>query len=324
LLPVVVGASCLTAISGAWQVRDGEQIASRIDARLPRPLATFVSFYESWIAGLRRVAGPASIWSRLRRPLALLVIDGVLLAATAVGAAASHGRVVAWLAARTGIDDRIALVVFVAVAVALAALFALGIARGAVRMAWLLATAIIPSGEGGAARDLGRSPRRALLLTLELAIVLIFGLPIAALVQPFVPGGGVIILGFITVLALATRRSIADFDAHVHAGSALILEVLARQGRTNEEPGLAEVEALLPGFGGVTPIALASGAPAIGKTLAELDLRARTGASVIAISRDSGGTVSPSPKEPLRAGDVLALAGSVEAIAAARSLLERS
>jgi monovalent cation:H+ antiporter-2, CPA2 family len=42
---------------------------------------------------------------------------------------------------------------------------------------------------------------------------------------------------------------------------------------------------------------------------------------VLAITRDGGGIASPSPHEPLRAGDVLALAGSAEAVAAARAIL---
>ena len=319
LLPIVVGASCITAISGTFQVRLGTRLASWLDSNLPRPIATFVSFYESWIDRLRSAPKPESIWARLRRPIALLLVDSVLLAGTAILAAASHRHVVGWLAARAGLDQRVAFALFVVVGCAIAALFVVGIARGAVRMAWLLATAVIPGGGDG--HDLGRSPRRALVLTLELAIVVTLGLPIAAVIQPLVPGGGIVLLGIIVVLALVTRRSIDDFNKHVHAGSALILEVLARQSGEKAAPELSEVEAILPGFEGLTPIALAVGSPAIGKTLAELDLRAKTGASVLAIGRDGGGLANPSPDEPLRAGDVLALAGSEQAIAAARELL---
>jgi CPA2 family monovalent cation:H+ antiporter-2 len=78
---------------------------------------------------------------------------------------------------------------------------------------------------------------------------------------------------------------------------------------------------MLPGFEGLTAIKLADGAAAVGKTLADLDLRAQTGASVLAIGRDGGGIATPRPDEPLRVGDVLALAGSSEAINAARALL---
>nr|MBA2542385.1 TrkA C-terminal domain-containing protein [Deltaproteobacteria bacterium] len=82
-----------------------------------------------------------------------------------------------------------------------------------------------------------------------------------------------------------------------------------------------QVNTILPGFEGVTPLAIPDTSPIVGKTLAQIDLRARTGATVLAIRRGDSGVASPSPTDPLRAGDVLALAGSEAAIAAARDLL---
>ena len=321
LLTIVVGAACLTALTGTLQVRLSSFIASWVDSHLPRPFATFVSFYESWIARLRSTPRPESLGKRLRRPIALLVIDAILLAGTAIAAATAKPRVVGWLATRAHLEPHIAAVVFVVLAVALATLFAVGIARGTVRLAWLLATTVIPGGITPGERDLGNAPRRALRLTLELAIVLALGLPTAAVIQPFIRGGGLIVLAAIAILALATRRSIDDFEQHVRAGSSLILEVLSRQGSEHAAPELSEVGAVLPGFGDLTPLVLAEHAPAIGKTLAELDLRGRTGASVLAIARDGGGLASPMSDEPLCERDVLALAGSAEAIAAARAVL---
>jgi len=324
LLPVVVGASCITAISGSWQIRASGRFASWIDSHLPKPMQTFVSFYESWIVRLHSTSQPHSIWRVLRRPLVLLVVDTAAVAAIVIAASASHDQIVDKLVDAIGVDPRVAFAIVVGVAAAASALFATGIARGAVRLAWVLAAVIIPgrAGSDGEIKvDLGHAPRRVLVMTLELVIVLTLGLPLAVIVQPLVPGGGVIVIGVIVVLALATRRSITDFDRHVHAGSALIVEVLSRQGSDHEPPQLAEVSAMLPGFGDLATIVLASGAHAVGKTLAEIDLRAKTGASVLAITREGGGTANPSATQPLCAGDVLAMTGTAEAIAAARELL---
>ena len=57
--------------------------------------------------------------------------------------------------------------------------------------------------------------------------------------------------------------------------------------------------------------------------LTELELRGRTGATVIAISRGDDVVLVPDGHEALRLGDVLALAGTSDAIEAARALLER-
>ncbi len=319
LLPVVVGASAITAITGSWQIRASDRFASWVGSHLPKPIQTFVSFYESWMSRLRKAPSADSIWLRIRRPLIMLIVDTLAVAAVAIGAVALYPRLVDSLVAELGLDPRVALAIVICAAVAIAALFAVGIARGAVRMAWLVAAVIIP--HSTAELDLGRAPRRALILTLELVILIALGLPLAAVVQPLFPGGGIIVVGAIALVALATRRSITDFDRHVRAGSALIVEVLARQSAEKERPELGEIEALLPGFGGLTPIVLVADAPAIGMTLAGLDLRVKTGASVLAIMRDGGGLANPSPTEPLRVGDVLAVTGSGEAIAAAQALL---
>jgi CPA2 family monovalent cation:H+ antiporter-2 len=59
----------------------------------------------------------------------------------------------------------------------------------------------------------------------------------------------------------------------------------------------------------------------VGKTLAELNLRGLTGATVLAIIRKAGNIPYPTAKEVLRAGDLLALTGTQEAIEAAKQLL---
>jgi CPA2 family monovalent cation:H+ antiporter-2 len=110
----------------------------------------------------------------------------------------------------------------------------------------------------------------------------------------------------------------------VKAGAQLILEALAKQTASDEpEHALDQVRALVPGIGEPVPVALGDASPAIGQTLAQLDLRGLTGASVLAISRPDGGVSIPTAHEALRAGDVLALAGTREAIDAARALLHQ-
>jgi CPA2 family monovalent cation:H+ antiporter-2 len=60
--------------------------------------------------------------------------------------------------------------------------------------------------------------------------------------------------------------------------------------------------------------------PAVGSTLRALDLRGRTGASVIARTRDGETAGNPAPDEPIRAGDVLFLFGNRSQIESARAL----
>jgi TrkA domain protein len=83
-----------------------------------------------------------------------------------------------------------------------------------------------------------------------------------------------------------------------------------------------------PGEGAELPAGLAvqsvpvpEAAWASGRTLAETELRRRTGATLVAVSRRNATAVHPSPADRLEAGDVLCLVGDERQIAAARELI---
>jgi K+/H+ antiporter YhaU regulatory subunit KhtT len=60
---------------------------------------------------------------------------------------------------------------------------------------------------------------------------------------------------------------------------------------------------------------------AVGRTLGSLSLRVRAGTAVLAIHREGADAVMPSPREVLRAGDTLTLAGNHESTELAREIL---
>jgi CPA2 family monovalent cation:H+ antiporter-2 len=330
LFPVVVAASCFTAFTTPWMIKTSDRSARWLDHHLPRPLTTLVTLYEGWIASLgsrdraAKAAGTGeSLARRLRRPLAILLADAIAFVAVVIGIPTFGPRLADELTDAAQLDERLAALIVVGGAAALAALFLLGVIRRVLSLALVLAREVIPARPSGEV-DLGAAPRRALRVTLSLGLALLLGVPIAAITQPFVPGGPAVIVALVAFIVLAARRAIRDLDGHVRAGSALIVEVLARQATADQEPKdpepaetLHQASALLPGITELTPVTLTPTCRATGKTLASLDLRARTGATVLALRRDGVATAQPSPHETLRVGDVLALTGSAESVAAA-------
>jgi CPA2 family monovalent cation:H+ antiporter-2 len=328
LLPVIVAVSCFTAFTTPRMIRSSDWTARWLDHHLPKPLATLITLYEGWIARLGAGAarpGVASLSRRVRRPIILLLTDAAMFTAVVISIPTFGPRLTQELAAATRLDEQPAAVVVVGAAAALASLFLLGVIRRVLSLALMLSREVIPAKPEGEL-DLGAAPRRALRITLSLGIALLLGVPIVAVTQPFVPGSPAVIVALAAFIALAARRAIRDLDGHVRAGSALIVEVLARQtgagagaAPSDPEPGetLHQASSMLPGITELTPVTLTESCRATGKTLATLDLRARTGATVLALRRDGVATAQPSPHEPLRAGDVLALTGSAEAVAAA-------
>jgi CPA2 family monovalent cation:H+ antiporter-2 len=106
----------------------------------------------------------------------------------------------------------------------------------------------------------------------------------------------------------------------------MIVEALATQAGKRpdipDEEALAQVKQLMLGLGEVAPVRLDEGSAAVGKTLAQINLRGITGASVLAIARGDRGVIVAIAGEVLRAGDVLALAGTRDALSAATEVLK--
>jgi CPA2 family monovalent cation:H+ antiporter-2 len=317
LFAIAVSVSVLTTFLTPWLVRASEPLALAIEHRLPRPLRTFASLYGSWLEALRARPRRDPLRYRLLKHAGWLALDVLCFAGVVISTSLSIARLVGLLEEHLGLGHALARVCVLITAGFVALPFLVGILRLSRALGSELAASVLPRQQSGRA-DAAAAPRRAFVVALQLAVVIVVGGPLLALTQPFVPilyqaGAVLLVLG---ALGLAFWRRATDLEAHVRAGAQVVVEVLARQA-ASRELSLEEVQPLLPGLGDVTPVRLEEASPAVGKTLSALDLRACTGASVIAITRAEGEVIAPTGREVLHAGDVLALAGSREAIQAA-------
>jgi CPA2 family monovalent cation:H+ antiporter-2 len=309
-------------------IRASEPIAAWVDRKLPRPLQTFAALYGSWLEELRSRRPAATAMAGLRRLLRLLVLDAALIAGIIVVTSASIRGVVAFARDRVGLSEVVARVLAIAAAIALSAPFCIGVVRISQKLGLTLARFALPT-EKDRRVDFAAAPRRMLVVTFQLASVLLVGLPLLALTQPFLSGAsGALVLALLMVaLGVAFWRSATNLQGHVRAGAEVILEALAAQSRPRSTPAgntLEQVHQLLPGLGALAAVRLEPGSAAVGRTLAQLNLRGHTGATVLAITRSEGGVLVPTATERLRDGDVLALAGTHEAIEAAKAAILRS
>ena len=325
LYPVAVAVCLLTSFTTPWMVRLSGRTARAIERRLPHSIQTFTSLYGSWREQLRqRPRRGTAIGRRIRRLVGLLMLDGALLSAVLIGAAFAYHRHVPAVAERLGLGRPVALALLVAITAVVALPFAIGLLRVSRGLGTTLARLVLPAVAGGGL-DLAAAPRRTFVVTLQLAMILLVGLPFLALTRPFLPawvGLSLLALALSTV-GLSFWRSARNLEEHVRAGAHLVLETLLNQAgqSTPQRAPLEEVSSTLPGLGALTAVRLEPGSSAIGRTLIDLDLRGLTGASVIAIGRDSGGVAAPTGREPLAVGDVLTLTGTSDAIAAAATIL---
>jgi CPA2 family monovalent cation:H+ antiporter-2 len=152
------------------------------------------------------------------------------------------------------------------------------------------------------------------------------GIPVVAITQPFLPLWGVFVLGLLTlVLLVALWRNAANLQGHARAGAQIIASSLAHQmastdGSSSEVKTLDDVNAILPGLGEPVAIRVVPQSIAVGRSLAELNLRGATGATVLAIKRGDQQIPTPLGREVIHSGDVVAVAGAQDAISIARAI----
>lgn len=326
LYPVAVAVSAATTLTTPLLIKSSGPVASWVDRKLPKPLQTFVTLYGSWLERLREAPRRQTLGANVRRLVGLLLLDAALLVGLVIGAALSIGKVALLVEEKLGIGRVLAGRLAIVGAVVLAVPFLVGVAGISRRLAATLAEVALPRRADGKV-DLAAAPRRVLLVTLQVVIVLLVGTPVVAITQPFIRGftGPLLVLMVLVALGVALWRGATNLQGHVRAGAQVIVDALAAQshskGPSDEAHGLEPVHGLLPGLGEPEPFRLEETSPAVGKTLAELNLRGLTGATVLAIRRGEEGVSVPTAKEVLRPGDVLALAGTHDAVEAAKGLL---
>lgn len=327
LYSLAVAVSGLTALTTPWLIRVSDPVARSIDRKLPRPLQTFVALYGSWIENLRSTAIGGEDKSRVRRVAFFLLIDSIFLLAIAGVTSVTLDQSSALVTSSLPISPGWSRAVVLFVSALLATPFVIGIIRSSQGLGWALAQRSLPRPEGGKAGegvlDLAAAPRKAFVVTLQLSILFVVGLAFLALSQSFLPlsyGLGAFLL-CLTVLGVIFWRSAESLQGHFTAGAKMILEALSSP-QTPEPQELArKIEQTLPGLGTIASFKLQGDHQAVGKTLAQINLRGMTGASVIAIKRGENDVTVPSGHESLKAGDILVLTGSDSAIDAAKEFL---
>ena len=329
IYPVAVAVSAITTLATPWLIKAAGPAALWVDRKLPHPVQTSVALYGSWIERMRtapRVEGE----SRTRRLLRVILVDAVVLAGIVIGAAAERGRFTTLLARWTGVSERIAELVVLAVAVAIAIPMLIGIVRSARMLGFILAVRALPGG-GRRAVDFAAAPRRALVTMLQLGTLFMVGAPLIAITQPFLPRfpGFAVLLLLTIVLSVAFWKSALNLQGHAQAGAQVIVAALTPRIGTDDDPDdltrtMEHVAIMLPGLGEPVPVRIVANSPAADRSLAEINLRGMTGATVLAVTRnapDGSEVFVPSGRTVLRAGDVVALAGTNEAVTAARVML---
>lgn len=326
LLAVAVGVSALTALATPFLIGRSDRAAATFQRRLPRPLQSFATLYGAWLDRLRSADRTGSGFVAVRRHARRLLIDAGAFVAVAVAGGLLRGPLVRLMRDRLSLDPAWGGAVVSLATVVVLVPFAVGLVRLGRHVGAGLAELALPAPDDDRV-DFALAPRRAFSGALQAGVIVAVALPLLAITQPFLPLAGPLaaIAAGVAAIALILWRRFTNLDGHVQAGTQVIVEALMRQAAPpegDEAPEhLADAEALLPGLGSVVVVRLAPDAHAVGRTLGEVDVRALSGAAVVAVRRGDEAVRLPLADEHYASGDLVVLLGSEVAVEAARHML---
>lgn len=324
--PVIVAVSAITTLATPWLIGLADPVAAAIDRQLPRPLQTFAVLYGTWIERARRHPETSAERQRLQAVLRAIALDAVVVATLGFGLGLGADPLAVRVMRLTGLEPEAALVMVMVVAGVVAVPFLLGIVRNGRLLGDVLSRRAFAEPVPGRL-DPAAAPRRAMVVAVQLATVMAVGAPLVAFAQPFLPAFASVALLVLGALLLGFQfwRSATDLQGHVRAAAEVVVRVVGEQRRqpagASGERSLQRAYELVPGLGEPVPMRIPATSPYVGRTLADTELRGRTGATVLAISRGDDVVLVPDGHVVLQVGDVLALAGTHESVEAARDLL---
>lgn len=312
--PLAVGASLLTALAGTVLLKNSDRIADWVVKVEPQPVRRYLELYEKAFERLSLIDRENHFWRRSRKELITVALGIFFLVGLLVPAQPLFGRVVEAVGRSLLFPNGTAVLFWGGLIVLL--LFPLTIVwRNISRFAATVREVLQGSREGANYFPFVVAAAIQGIGAMILAILLATLLPLGAV------GFGVILfvllLGGVVVFLLRHRFSDAHqrFEAEIEATLAPSPKEepkeLPNALKSPEEWNLDVKEAVIPDF-----------ADCAGKTLQELDLRRRSGASIVAIERHGYMIANPGPTRALFPGDRVLLVGNNAQLRAVREVLE--
>ncbi len=318
LTAVAAGVSTLTAFISPLLIARSSRIAASLDHSLPQRMQTFAALYTAWLARIRSTDGRGAPGAKARKALRVLLLDAFLLLALVVTGSLAGERFAQWVGKWLGFPAGVSWLLVAATLGACAAPFVIGVARASRRLAQALAERSLPT-TTTARLDLAATPRGALVVALQAAILLCLVVPMLAIADPFLPrfSSPVVLVVMLASLGFVLWRTATNLQGHVRAGAEIFAEAL----QIGRAPVTHDDQELVPGLGEVSLLGLGDDGPAVGQSLGALDLGGRFGVIVLAITRGARRIPMPTDEERLEGGDLLALAGAPDAVEEATAAL---
>ena len=312
---VVVAVSLITTCLNPTLLRASDRVGDWCETHLPERLRGWIAAYQDWLARFRGASVPTQLQKHLRSRFAWLVAAFMLNFAVVV-AATMLPRLDYSPFSRFSNDHKLFFFCLVAnlFCVSMLALM-LGLALSIGRdIAAVLTGTRQPKKWKAAVRQFVSWACWTVVLVLAFVQNLMINVN---LLPPEPPAR-------LTILALLATAAILGWKHFKRAGHVATYRfnsaLAAERRRTRRATARGDVTLTVPGDF-YEHLAIPEASPAIGESIRSLDIRAKTGASVVAVERAGNRFRNPGPSWTFEAGDVAVVIGDPPQLAALRSLL---
>lgn len=314
---IVVGVSLLTTCLNPLMLKLSDPVGDWCERHQPERLRRLLAAYGTWLERYRTGNAPSVVQRQIRASALFLVVCWVLILAVFISCALLNGldysRFGAFFEAHKRLFYYLAANLFALATLAPVVALALSLGRGAGQV--IAGSRLAENGHAEPIIRLVRVFVLLVVLAISFAEVALLNVNLA---PDDVFTRVVTTLIFVFVGVFGWNR----FHAASRRAGRHFVEVLAADRRRERESARAAtaIRSGIPAEAGAW-IVVPAGSAAIGGTLRSLDLRAKTGATVVAVERAGAVSRNPGPDWAIAPGDVLAALGDAAQIAALRNLL---
>jgi monovalent cation:H+ antiporter-2, CPA2 family len=315
LYPIAVAVSAITTLLTPLLIQRAERAVDWFDRVAPQPLVESLGVYTRWVGQLGSQRHSSAAARLTWRWSAQMALNAVLVAAIFI-AAAFFQRHPGWFK-NLGLSEEVLKAALWLAAAVVSLPLSIAIFRKLQALGLLVAETRVTYAAAG--------ERTAAIRAVVAQIVPIIGtialvgyvlVLSSTLLPPF--RVWIVLLVLVAAIAWLLWRSFIKIysKAQVALQETFAQAPPPRPGRPGELPSLLR-EANLE------TVALAAASPAVGKLIRELQLRTRTGASIVGLERAGAKIINPGPDEELQAGDQVLLLGSRAQLDAAKAAFSK-
>jgi CPA2 family monovalent cation:H+ antiporter-2 len=312
LYPIAVAVSVLTTLLTPYLIKSTDGLVNWFDRVAPKPLANSLEIYTRWVGQLGAQRGASFTTQLTRRWIGQVALNVALIAAVFIAAAYLERKPPGWLSNLQLSEDMLKAALWLAAVVAALPMI-IATYRKLEAVGLLLAETRVSERAAG--------PRTAAIRSVVAQVVPVagmaaLGLLVLVLSSTLLPSLHVLLV-LLVIVAIVTWLLWRSCIKVYSKAQVALQETLAHPAPAHPAHPATALPALLR-EADLETVTLPPNSPAVGKLIRELELRTRTGASIVGIERGGTNIINPGPDEELQPGDQVLLLGTRTQLDAAK------